>query len=465
MIKNNFIIDFDIKNLSPADYNPRKINEEGFKMLQESLKRFGVVKPVILNGRNNVLTAGHQRTKAGKSIGLKTIPAIIISKSIPMIDEIRFNLFHNSIETNLSKTIIENSNDIPFGYSFVTWDKIKPIEYKNPEVLKEISKLCIKYGEWGSVIIDEEGNVVQNSEYANAIHNLKYELLVYKMKNEDVKEYLDICNNNEFGEYNYESLGIKPYNQLYCQMNRIVGVASKSNLYEKVVLNEINKNDRIMDFGAGKCAYINSLKDREYKAFAYEPHFKKEGSTNIDIKTVVKMIKAAERDIKKNGLYDKVILDSVINSVTSLEFEDMVLTACNALLKKDGVFYCSTRDIGMREQGKNDNKKTAIGKIREMEFLDKNNFSATFRNGVWTMQRFHTVESFTEILKKYFEVVKLSHHSGTAMQMRCEKPINLSIERYEKALNVEFNMEYPKGYRHNQHKGIVNNIISELKKR
>lgn len=119
----------------------------------------------------------------------------------------------------------------------------------------------------------------------------------------------------------------------------------------------------------------------------------------------------------------------------------------------------------MREQGKNDNKKTAIGKIREMEFLDKNNFSATFRNGVWTMQRFHTVESFTEILKKYFEVVKLSHHSGTAMQMRCEKPINLSIERYEKALNVEFNMEYPKGYRHNQHKGIVNNIISELKKR
>ena len=43
--------------------------------------------------------------------------------------------------------------------------------------------------------------------------------------------------------------------------------------------------------------------------------------------------------IKTFGLYDKVILDSVINSVTSLEFEDMVLTTCNALLDKDGIFY------------------------------------------------------------------------------------------------------------------------------
>ena len=129
-----------------------------------------------MNGKNNVLTAGHQRTKASKAIGITKVPAIIIHKDIPMVDEVRFNLFHNSIETNLSKTIIKDADSIPFGYSFVNYDRIKPLEYKNPEVLKEISKLCIKYGEWGSVIIDEYGNVVQNSEYANAIHNLKYGL-------------------------------------------------------------------------------------------------------------------------------------------------------------------------------------------------------------------------------------------------------------------------------------------------
>lgn len=465
MIKNNFVTDYDISNLTPADYNPRKINEEGFKVLQESLKRFGIVKPVILNGKNNILTAGHQRTKASKCIGLKTVPAIIINRDIPIKDEIRFNLFHNSIETNISKTIIENAEDIPFGYSFISGDRIKPLEYKNPEVLKEISKLCIKYGEWGSVIIDELGNVIQNSEYANAIYNLNYSLLVYKMKNKDAKDFLDICNNNEFGEYDYETLGIKAYNQLYCQKNRIVGVMSKSALYEKVVLKEIRKQDRIIDFGAGKCGYINSLKDKGYKAFAYEPHFKKDGRANIDIKTVVTMIKEAERDIKRNGLYDKVVLDSVINSVTSLEFEDMVLTTCNALLNKDGIFYCATRDLKQTETSKNEYKKKSISDVRYTEFLDKNNFSATFRNGVWTMQRFHTVESFTDVLKKYFEVVEFANHNGCSMQMKCSKPINLSMDHYKKSLGVEFNMEYPGNYRHNQHENIINNILAELEKR
>ncbi len=465
MIKNKFIIDYDISNLTPADYNPRKINEQGFEALKKSLKKFGVVKPVILNGENNVLTAGHQRTKASKAIGITNVPAIIIQKNISMVDEVRFNLFHNSIETNLSKTIIKDAESLPFGYSFVSWDKIKVIEYKNPEVLKEISKLCMRYGEWGSIVIDEYGNVVQNSEYANAIHNLKYGLLVYKMKNDDVVDFLDICKNNEFGEYDYEALGIKAYNQLYCQMNRIAGQTNKSVLYEKVVLNEIDKNDRIIDFGAGKCGYINSLKDKGYKAFAYEPHFKKDGRPSIDIKSVVRMIKLAERDIKKNGLYDKVVLDSVINSVTSLEFEDMVLTTCNALMKKDGVFYCATRDIRERIQNSSEDKKTATGKARYTEFLDKNGFSATFREGAWTMQRFHSVESFTNTLKKYFEVVELANHSNSSMQMRCEKPINLPIEHYKKALNIEFNMEYPNDYKHNQHEKIVEYIIEELLKR
>ena len=45
-----FIKSIDISQLSPADYNPRKINDKSFELLQESLKKFGVLKPVIVNG-------------------------------------------------------------------------------------------------------------------------------------------------------------------------------------------------------------------------------------------------------------------------------------------------------------------------------------------------------------------------------------------------------------------------------
>lgn len=40
------------------------------------------------------------------------------------------------------------------------------------------------------------------------------------------------------------------------------------------------------------------------------------------------------------------ILDSVINSITSDDYQDWVLTCCNALLGKDGTFYSGTRNKG-----------------------------------------------------------------------------------------------------------------------
>lgn len=57
-----------IEELHGADYNPRIISDESFSKLKESLRTFGVCKPVIANS-NGILIAGHQRTKAMKEIG------------------------------------------------------------------------------------------------------------------------------------------------------------------------------------------------------------------------------------------------------------------------------------------------------------------------------------------------------------------------------------------------------------
>ena len=76
----NFVLDYPLDKLTPADYNPRKLAPDAFEKLQESLKTFGVVKPVILNGANGVLTAGHQRTRSMKAVGIKCTPAIILKQ-------------------------------------------------------------------------------------------------------------------------------------------------------------------------------------------------------------------------------------------------------------------------------------------------------------------------------------------------------------------------------------------------
>lgn len=37
--------------------------------------------------------------------------------------------------------------------------------------------------------------------------------------------------------------------------------------------------------------------------------------------------------------------------------------------------------------------------------------------------------------------------------------IRLAKEDYIEALNIEFNMEYPNGYKHNKHEKLINEIL------
>ena len=122
-MRTKFYTEYPLSELTPADYNPRKLEENKFLKLQESLKFFGVIKPVIVNGDNGILTAGHQRTRAMKAIGLTKTPAIKIC-NISKTDEIRFNLFHNSIETNKTKVNIDKKELKLNEYVFVDASKI-----------------------------------------------------------------------------------------------------------------------------------------------------------------------------------------------------------------------------------------------------------------------------------------------------------------------------------------------------
>ena len=100
----DFVEKVPIEDVTGSEYNPREITEEALQALQHSIKRFGMVKPLIVNSSNNVITAGHQRKKAATAIGLKYLPCIRIN-SPNLQDEILFNLMHNSIET--SKTTVQ----------------------------------------------------------------------------------------------------------------------------------------------------------------------------------------------------------------------------------------------------------------------------------------------------------------------------------------------------------------------
>ena len=50
-----------LTDIVPAEYNPRKISEDEFDRLTNSISEFGLVDPIIINLNNNKIIGGHQR--------------------------------------------------------------------------------------------------------------------------------------------------------------------------------------------------------------------------------------------------------------------------------------------------------------------------------------------------------------------------------------------------------------------
>ena len=140
-----------IKELKPADYNPRKWSESAINQLTESIKKFGMVDPIICNSapeRKNVVIGGHFRLKIAKNLGYQEIPVVYVN--IPDIERerelnIRLNKNLGDWDWNLladfNETLLSN-----VGFSSEELDEIFNID-ENPEIFdleKELRKLDIQ---------------------------------------------------------------------------------------------------------------------------------------------------------------------------------------------------------------------------------------------------------------------------------------------------------------------------------
>jgi ParB-like chromosome segregation protein Spo0J len=70
------VLEIPVKDINPAQYNPRKITDEELQGLRNSIKRFGMIEPLIVNTKTNNLVGGHQRLKALKLEGHLNAPVV-----------------------------------------------------------------------------------------------------------------------------------------------------------------------------------------------------------------------------------------------------------------------------------------------------------------------------------------------------------------------------------------------------
>lgn len=98
-IKENEVIEkLKITEVEPNRNQPRKtFDEEGIEELAESIKRYGVIQPIIVVKKEDYyeIVAGERRWRASKKAGLKEIPAIVRegtdrhNKEIALIENIQ----------------------------------------------------------------------------------------------------------------------------------------------------------------------------------------------------------------------------------------------------------------------------------------------------------------------------------------------------------------------------------------
>jgi len=136
--------------LIPAEYNPRKHDEVAAEQLKQSILKFGLIDPIIVNSsqsRKNVIIGGHFRWEVAKESGYKTVPVVYVD--IPDLEKekelnLRLNKNTGEFDWNLLAKFDE-SFLADVGFSSNELDGIFDVDVPEEfDLKKELQKLNIQ---------------------------------------------------------------------------------------------------------------------------------------------------------------------------------------------------------------------------------------------------------------------------------------------------------------------------------
>lgn len=440
-----------INDITPAEYNPRRISESAFSELQGSIKTLGFILPIIVNRDNMTIVAGHQRTKACKTIGVEEVPAYFIS-GVSTEAEIKFNQIHNGVELEPQNHGKYDADfEMPLGFHENVPSTAFNIPDVNTTVMKDISYLLIDYGNPLCAIVCG-GEVVFGNNYIRACQLLSIPCNVNVIPASH-RPMFDYYFTKNYGEYSYCHIERRDYVQGLAQM--VNKKFDNSQIY-KIALPFIDakddKNLNIFDFGCGLGYSIRHVREVLGYKNAIGLEFFNNNRFGISIEKGQRMIDDLITHVKAYGLFDVVICDSVLNSVNSQEAEDAVL-ACLLLFCKPGgmIFFCG-RDVKcIQDEMKQKRNRRHAYSVR---FLDEHGLSGVMREGQWYYQKFHSHEDVDAIINKYGLDVFTRKDNGKMWQIGAKKTFELPADQYMDAIDFEFNMTLPGGIRYGRHREI-----------
>lgn len=139
-----------LTDLKPAEYNPRQASKDQQEKLQDSLKKFGCVEPIIVNenpDRFNIIVGGHFRVRELIKLGQKEVDCVIVNLSLEEEKELNIRLNANTGDWDID--ILANNFDVEEledwgleikGFEDINIDNDDEEDLENCNVKKELLK-------------------------------------------------------------------------------------------------------------------------------------------------------------------------------------------------------------------------------------------------------------------------------------------------------------------------------------
>lgn len=147
-----------ISELKPYKNNSRTHNKYQINQIVESIKEYGFTNPVLID-ENNMIIAGHGRCMAGKQMGMKEVPCIVLS-GLSDTQKQAYIIADNKLALNagwndeLLKIELQNLKDKEFDLSLTGFDE------------NELNKIFIE-----DLDIEDEEEKVEFTEILGEEHN------------------------------------------------------------------------------------------------------------------------------------------------------------------------------------------------------------------------------------------------------------------------------------------------------
>jgi ParB family chromosome partitioning protein len=445
-----FVPDLPIAKLHPAPYNPREITPDALETLIASIGAIGFAKPIIANESGTII-AGHQRTKAASAMGMTTVPGFVV-KNASTHDEVLFNQLHNGTDVDEHATPVDVGQSETLGFEMIEPGQIRCAD-KMPGVVfrNEICRLTMKYGGWGSAIATQSGQVIASKQVAASYKLIRQPLRVYRIPDRLAVDAASFTS-RPYGVYSYKHIPRNSWIQTLAQPFRLRNETNRkmSNLYETMLLREIDGKRRILDFGCGQGDYVAQLSRIGFNITGMEFFYRPEAKA-IDTAAVHLMVDKLCERLRRFGLFDVTICDSVLNSVNTLEAESDVMTCINAFTKPGGAVYLSTRQVKKIDSIERADVNPERDRHRNyLYFLDEDGFTAKLRDGSWFFQKYHSREQITSLVEKFIGPIETIRGEAYWL-VKARKTVNLPDDQVQASIEREFNLDWPDGMRVNRH--------------